>query len=60
MKLKETQFIYLVIKLTKPFTVPKTCMRWKAEKGIGIIFFRANNYAVVKKILVNKYCATAS
>ena len=26
-KLKETQLFYLVIKLTKPFAVPKDCMR---------------------------------
>ena len=41
-KLKETQLSYLVIKLTKPFTVPKACTRWKTKRGIGITFFRAD------------------
>ena len=31
-------------------------MGWKSKRGIGIIFFRADNYAVAKEILVNKYC----
>ena len=32
------------------------CTRWKTKRGIGIIFFRADNYAVAKEILGNKYC----
>ena len=28
----------------------------ETKRGIGIIFFRADNYAVAKEILVNKYC----
>ena len=55
-KLKKTQLLSLVIKLTKPFAVAKACTRWKTKRGMGIIFFRADNYAVVEEILVNKYC----
>ena len=31
-------------------------MRLKTKRGIGIILFRADNYAVAEEILVNKYC----
>ena len=41
-KFKEAQLFYLVIKLTKPLTLPKACVRWKTKRGIGIIFFRAD------------------
>ena len=34
----------------------KACTRWKTKRGIGMNFFRAENYAVAKEITVNKYC----
>ena len=39
MKLKEMQLFYLVFKLTKTFALPRTCTRWKTNRGIGINFF---------------------
>ena len=44
MKLKKTQMFHLVIKLKKPFVVPKTCTRCKTKRTIGIILFGADNY----------------
>ena len=58
--LKETQLFYLIIKLTKAFAVPKSCTRWNTKRRIGMIFFRADNDAVAKEILVNKCCTKAS
>ena len=46
-------FIELVKK--NPFTVPKSCTRWKTKRGMGTIFFRADNYSVAKEILVNAH-----
>ena len=37
----------------EPFRVPKAYTRWKPKRGIVIIFFRANDYAVAKEILVH-------
>ena len=54
--MKETHLFLLVIKLKNPFTIPKACARWKTKRGIGTSFFRADDYAVAKKISVNKYC----
>ena len=34
--------------------------RLKTNRGISIIFFRIDNYAVAKEIIVKKYCAKAS
>ena len=45
---------------TKLFAIPKAYTRYKTERGFGIIFFRADNYAVAKEISVNKYCTKAS
>ena len=39
MKLKKTRLFYLVIKLLKPFSVPRACTRRETKRGIGIIFF---------------------
>ena len=36
--------------------MPKACTRSKTKKGMGVIFSRADNYAVAKEISVNKYC----
>ena len=47
MKLKKTQLFYLGIKLMKPSPVPRACTRWKTKRGIGIIFFRTENYTDV-------------
>ena len=44
--LNETHLFLLLIKKKKPFAIPTACTRWKTERGIGIIFFRADNYAV--------------
>ena len=53
--LKETHaFLLVILKVKNPFTVPEACTRWKTKRGI--IFFRADNYAVAKEISVNKYC----
>ena len=38
-KLKETQLLKLVIKLTKLFAAPKACTRLKTKRGISVIFF---------------------
>ena len=47
-KLKETQLFYLVIKLPKPVAVLKKVFRkGKAKRGIGITFFRSDNYTDV-------------
>ena len=48
-KLKMTQLFYYVIKLMKPFAVSKACTRRKTKRGIGIIYFRADNYTDVIK-----------
>ena len=53
MNLKETHLLLLV---KKSFTVPKASTGWKTKRGIGIIFFQADNYAIATEILVNKYC----
>ena len=50
MKLKETHLFLLAVSEKNPFIVPFYCKR-----GIGIISFRADNYAVATEILVNKY-----
>ena len=50
--LKETQLFYLVIKLMKHFTVPRTCTGWKTKTGIGIIFCRAENYTDYREFSV--------
>ena len=47
MKLKKTQLFYLVIKLMKPFAVPRACTTRKTKRDIGIIFFRTENYTDV-------------
>ena len=39
MKWKETQLLYLVIKLTKPYALPKACIRWKTERHQYHLFF---------------------
>ena len=46
-KLKETQLFYLIMKLTKPFTVPKACTKQKAMRDTHIIFSQADNYTVI-------------
>ena len=46
-KLKKTQLFYLVIKLMKPFIVPRAYTRRKTKRGIGIILFRTENYTDV-------------
>ena len=43
MKLEKTQLFYLVNKLTKPFDV-RLVRDEKIERGIGIIFFRADKH----------------
>ena len=43
-KLKTTQFFYLVMGLIKPFTVPRACTGWKTKRGIRIKFFLTENY----------------
>ena len=48
LKLKETQVVYLVIKLTKPFA----CTRWKTKRGISFIFFEL--IITLLEIQVNK------
>ena len=47
MKLKKTQLFYLVVKLMKPFAVPRACTRRKTRRGIGIVIFPAENYTDV-------------
>ena len=47
MKLKKAQLFYSVIKLMKPFAVPRACTRLKTKRGIGTICFRAENYTDV-------------
>ena len=47
MNLKETQLFYFVIKLPKPFAVPKAFRKGKAKRGIGITFSRSDNYTDV-------------
>ena len=49
MKLKKTQLLYLVVKLMKPFAVPRDCTRRKTKRGIGIVIFRTENYTDVIK-----------
>ena len=49
-QLRETQLFYLVIKLTKPRAVPKTCTRWKLREVSVLSFSRADNYDVVMAV----------
>ena len=44
LELKNTQLFYLVIKLMKPFAVPRAYTGWKTKRGIGIILLRAENF----------------
>ena len=59
MNLKESQF-FLLSNHASERLIPKACTRRSTKRGIGIIFFRADNYAVAKEILVNKYCTKVS
>ena len=46
-ELKKTELFYLVIKLTKPFAVPRALRDGKTKRGVGIIFFCTENYTDV-------------
>ena len=46
---------YLVIRLTKLLALPKARATSKTNRGIGIIFFRADDYTVVMETLGMKY-----
>ena len=54
-ELTRTQLFYLVFKVTKSLALPEVCSSSKTNRATGITFFRVDNDAVVREILMIKY-----